>query len=280
MTTVLDNLSLFLFGVLLPVWILFRIVSHIFNKFRKYHSPADGKMPGPWKKAGLVVWLVFMVLVVFVGYVLLLGILRMEYALEGSFLLMFGWIPFLIEKFPQITPNWEGLAMALTSLAFLVFGGHWFLRWLYNHWGDSQASDFQKSWPIRWTLGLVALLVLFFSASIGFIGATHQTAWMIGANTSMTKSSWGGGYNSYAKSNLHNVYLACKAYWADHDSKNSCTREFYKSTTYGYIQSANVIVKAGGSENEFHAVAGHIDGGSWFWINPKGEISRLEIPES
>lgn len=248
MSTLFGNLLTFLFGVLLPVWIVLR--------FRK-------------NRVIISVFFLFLVYL-FINLNMVL--------LQGPLLLVFGWVPFLIEKIPQITPNWEGLAMALTSLTFLVYGGHWFLRWLYSHWGQAQASETQRVWPMRWTLSLVALLVLFFSASIGFIGATHQTAWMIGANESLIKSSGGKAraFNSDVKSNLHNVYLACKAYWADHGSENLCARQFYKSTTYGYIQSAEVVVRAGGNEHDFHAVATHNKSNKWYWINPPGKISELK----
>lgn len=253
MNTLLENLLIFLFGILLPLWLCFKV--------KKTH------------------WAILIIILA----LYLIFMFGTMFIFQGPFMLFFGWVPFLIEKIPQITPSWQGLAMALTSLVLLVYGGHWFLRWLYSHWGQVQASDSPRLWPMRWTLSLVALLVLFFSASIGFIGATHQTAWMIGADKSLVEYSWGGSrdrvYNSDAKSNLHNVYLACKAYWADHGSEKSCTRQFYRSTTFGYIQSAEVVVQAGGSERDFHAVAGHLEGDRWFWINPLGKISELELPE-
>ncbi|MEE8268527.1 MAG: prepilin-type N-terminal cleavage/methylation domain-containing protein, partial [Nitrospinaceae bacterium] len=50
------------------------------------------------------------------------------------------------------------------------------------------------------------------------------------------------GYDSDAKSNLHNIYLACKAYWADEGSAATCVNNYYTLTTYGYIQSADVSI--------------------------------------
>jgi len=133
---------------------------------------------------------------------------------------------------------------------------------------------------MRWTLSLTALLVLFFSASIGFIGATHQTAWLIGSDRPLIQRTWGiKAYEYNARSNLREIYLACKAYWAVHGSENSCTQQFYKSIAYGYIPSAEIVVRAGGNKNDFHGIAGHINGDSWYWINPKGEISKLEMAE-
>ncbi len=47
-------------------------------------------------------------------------------------------------------------------------------------------------------------------------------------------------YDSDVKSNIHNMYLACKAYWADSGSGVSCTSTIALLTTYGYIQSQDV----------------------------------------
>jgi len=47
-------------------------------------------------------------------------------------------------------------------------------------------------------------------------------------------------YDSDVKSNMHNIYLACKAYWADSGSGVSCTTTIATLTTYGYIQSQDV----------------------------------------
>jgi len=55
-------------------------------------------------------------------------------------------------------------------------------------------------------------------------------------------------YDSDVKSNIHNVYLACKAYWADSGSGGSCTQATALLTTYGYIQSAAVSISVANDE--------------------------------
>ena len=55
-------------------------------------------------------------------------------------------------------------------------------------------------------------------------------------------------YDSDVKSNIHNIYLACKAYWADSGSSRSCTQAIATLTTYGYIQSAAVSINVTGDE--------------------------------
>lgn len=283
MSTVLGNLFFFLFVILLPLWMIFKVWRYLLKGFRKHYSPTEGEKPGTWKKAGLVVWLVLKAFVVFVLLAFLATMLGLMLFVQGPFMLIFGWVPFLIEKLPQITPSWEGIAMASTSLTLLIYGGHWFLRWLYSHWGQAQASDSQKPWPMRWTLSLVALLFLFFSASIGFIGATHQTAWMIGADQSLTESRGGYAermYHSDSKSNLHSMYLACNVFWAEEGSQQNCTVDIARQDQYGYEQSPQVVIRGGGRQADFHAIAGHLKSDRWFWVNPQGDISNLEMSKT
>ena len=62
-------------------------------------------------------------------------------------------------------------------------------------------------------------------------------------------------HNSYdftAKYNLHNIYLGCKVYWAETKPTNACNIEIVSLTTYGYIQSADVVIWGdGGTASDF-----------------------------
>ena len=63
-------------------------------------------------------------------------------------------------------------------------------------------------------------------------------------------------YYSDVEANLHNLYLACKAYWADNGSGESCTVDIASGTNYGFNQSSNVTVSPGtGTEDVFTATA-------------------------
>ena len=66
-------------------------------------------------------------------------------------------------------------------------------------------------------------------------------------------------YQSDAKGNLHNIYLACKAYWADNAGTESCTTGIATGTTYGWVKSTGVDVTIGsdGTEIGFTATAKH-----------------------
>ena len=65
-------------------------------------------------------------------------------------------------------------------------------------------------------------------------------------------------YQSDAKGNLHNIYLACKAYWADNVGTDACTTALATGTTYGWVPSTGVTVTiTTGTEAAFAATAIH-----------------------
>ena len=80
-------------------------------------------------------------------------------------------------------------------------------------------------------------------------------------------------YDSDSKSNLHNLYLGCKAYWADAGSSNDCTLTIVEATTYGYVQSSRVTVTAAGDETAFSATGFHADSTRTFTMDLNGSIS-------
>ena len=65
-------------------------------------------------------------------------------------------------------------------------------------------------------------------------------------------------YQSDAKGNLHNIYLACKAYWADNVGSSACSTTIATGTTYGWVASTGVTVTiVAGVEPTFSATAIH-----------------------
>ena len=79
-------------------------------------------------------------------------------------------------------------------------------------------------------------------------------------------------YQSDAKGNLHNIYLACKAYWADNVGTDACTTALAAGTTYGWVPSTGVTVTIGAStglETNFNVTASHASDASntiYLWI--------------
>jgi type IV pilus assembly protein PilA len=65
-------------------------------------------------------------------------------------------------------------------------------------------------------------------------------------------------YQSDAKSNLHNVFLACKALWADKSGTDDCTIDLITGADYGFVASTNVTVAiTNAKESTFAATALH-----------------------
>lgn len=65
-------------------------------------------------------------------------------------------------------------------------------------------------------------------------------------------------YQSDAKGNLHNIYLACKAYWSDNVGTDTCTTAIATGATYGWVASGGVAVLLPiGVEATFSATAQH-----------------------
>ena len=81
-------------------------------------------------------------------------------------------------------------------------------------------------------------------------------------------------YDSDAKANLHNIYLACKAYWADNGSAAVCGTDEATATAYGYLQSQNVSISSPSVvETLFSATAANTNSTNTFTINSNGAIN-------
>ena len=81
-------------------------------------------------------------------------------------------------------------------------------------------------------------------------------------------------YEGDAKSNLHNLYLACSAYWNDNGSNQDCDETQVTNSNYGFIQSSEVqITVSTKNQGNFSAQAYHQGGGGTVNINSSGNIS-------
>ncbi len=80
-------------------------------------------------------------------------------------------------------------------------------------------------------------------------------------------------YDSDTKSHLHNIFLACKGYWADEGSASDCTVAVADDPEYGYTQTGNMSIAASGGEIAFNGIASHADSGNTYTINSMGSIS-------
>ena len=80
-------------------------------------------------------------------------------------------------------------------------------------------------------------------------------------------------YDTASKADLHNIYLACKAYWSDDGSDQSCTETDASGANYGFAASPSVTVTASGDETGWSATAKHASSSTTFTMNASGNIS-------
>ena len=82
-------------------------------------------------------------------------------------------------------------------------------------------------------------------------------------------------YDTASKADLHNIYLACKAYWSDNGSDQSCVHGTGGAggPNYGFAPSPSVTVNASGNETDWSATAQHASSSTTFTMNASGNIS-------
>ncbi len=80
-------------------------------------------------------------------------------------------------------------------------------------------------------------------------------------------------YDTASKADLHNIYLACKAYWSDNGSDASCTQTEAGGANYGFAPSTGVTPNASGAETAWSATATHSSSTTTFTMDASGNIS-------
>ena len=80
-------------------------------------------------------------------------------------------------------------------------------------------------------------------------------------------------YDTASKADLHNIYLACKAYWSDTGSDQSCSETEAGGANYGFAPSPGVTVIASGNETDWSATAKHASSSTTVTMNASGNIS-------
>ncbi len=83
-------------------------------------------------------------------------------------------------------------------------------------------------------------------------------------------------YDSDTKATLHNLYLTCKAYWADAGAANDCTVALVSTTTYGFTQGAdinNITITAGDEPNFAASATNSNSPGVTYNVDSSGAIS-------
>ena len=82
-------------------------------------------------------------------------------------------------------------------------------------------------------------------------------------------------YDTDSKTTLHNIYLACKAFWTDNGGSSACTTNDAAGGEYGFVASTGAPVSiSNGTETSFAATAKHKDSANTFSIDSSGNITK------
>jgi hypothetical protein len=129
------------------------------------------------------------------------GLLGYQWPAEIVIALGTGWAVFLGDVIVAMTVNWDGVATAALALGGVVVGLHLFLRWLYVQAAPAAETpaapqettpvdpgiqapvpppqETPRRWRIRWTVSIVAVVVIMFIAGFAVVGLTRQTMWLL-----------------------------------------------------------------------------------------------------
>ena len=80
-------------------------------------------------------------------------------------------------------------------------------------------------------------------------------------------------HDTAAQSDLHNIYLACKAFWTDKGSGEVCTKNDAEGELYVFKNSKDVTINISGDEVSFAATASHVSGAKNFTMDASGTIT-------
>ncbi len=105
--------------------------------------------------------------------------------LQVPFVLVFGWISFLLRVIPQISIDVGEVAVAATALLGFTAGLHYFLRSFMtsrktsNHDGEPVfVGNGLPTWHWSKSIAVVVLVCLLFCSGVAAVGITHQTIWL------------------------------------------------------------------------------------------------------
>lgn len=143
------------------------------------------------------------VLVIIAILFVLLSFIGFFFPFELGFYITCGWVLFLRRIGAEVEVDWVNVAFSVTMLVVFTVGMHSFLKWFYSaianrerkHKSDEAAPGSSRAvfWRWRWSVSLVAIVVMMFVAGISITGIVHQFVWWaqspVFATSSMRKTA-------------------------------------------------------------------------------------------
>jgi hypothetical protein len=151
-------------------------------------------------------------IVSFLGYIFLLSVCYSGYSFivtdsgrifpyQFVWHLAVGWLLFLRRVGPQITIDPWGVVTAVLCLIVLSIGLHVFLRFLAP-----------ATWRPRWTVMLLAGIVVMFVAGMSAVGAVWQSSWLITASEPLVEKRPGPQAQSATLNDLKHLGIGLENY--------------------------------------------------------------------
>jgi prepilin-type processing-associated H-X9-DG protein len=161
------------------------------------------------------VWLSVLVFVLFI-----LSCMGLVLPIEVPAVLALGWPWYLARTIPEIHIARSGVATAVACLLLLVVGLQYFLGWLYRelHNPGSDHATRGSRWKWRWTISLVAGVIVLFAAGTATVGVTHQLGWLITSKEALVVSDSDAVRRVQSTNKLKQIGLALASYEQAHHS--------------------------------------------------------------
>ena len=147
-------------------------------------------------------------LAVFLGVGVLL--LAVSAPFDVPFALLFGWAPFLFRTVGRIAVDGPSVAVGGLALVLFTIGLHWAGHAWRRQRGTPESAP--SAWKLRYSLALVAALVVLFAAGISVIGITHQAVWLLRADEPLFGTSLKTRWPAHPVNNLKDIGIGMAGY--------------------------------------------------------------------
>jgi hypothetical protein len=140
------------------------------------------------------VWLGVLLAWLIGGYVV--GGVSYFFEMPAAVLVLFGWTRFLVENVPRMTFDPPAVALGGAAMVLFVVLAHFTLRSFAagRAAAEPTATPRAAKWKWRWTLAILAVVLLMFVAGTSLVGLAHQAVWLATSPEPVYDEVLGGFY--------------------------------------------------------------------------------------